>query len=192
MTIVAVKVGSDATLQNITAGLDPAVIVDRIYGAGATWHVISDMPVVAPGWKSLTWSNTPPYFTAVYPSIQEVRADGITRVNQEAERQRLLYIVDGSGQSLTYSDKFTEAQRWVESQPQVPVPADWPWLTADVEARGGTLNDAANRIVATGLQWTALGAQIEKVRIQAGDAINAASTAAAVQAIITAIVWPTP
>lgn len=126
--------------------------------------------------------------TAVVPvvSLADLKASLKAMVDRQAEVERGRYITPGAGQAMTYQAKAAEAQRFVETEGA----GDYPLLTAEVGVTGATLDDVATVVLAMHSQWQLVGAGIERARLTAKAAIDAAEDEAAARAVVPG--WPSP
>lgn len=120
--------------------------------------------------------------------LQEARDALLVEVDAAAEARRQAYVTPGAGQAMVYMQKLAQASTFLAAQN--PTPTDYPLLNATVGVEGATITDVANLVVQIAGQWTTIAASIEKVRLTAKAAINAAQTVDAALAAFTAIVWP--
>lgn len=131
------------------------------------------------------------------PSLVDEAADGGLRtVDGEAETTRLVFITAGAGQTLVYSEKMAESQRWkgAGSPPLDPLAAAdadaYPLICAEMGVTGGAGSTAAQVVAewdAAALEWRKLAAQIEKVRLTAKRDIEVARLAQDTAAIDAAV-----
>lgn len=122
------------------------------------------------------------------PALDEVKADLMSQIDSQAERERLKWITPGAGQAMTYQMKIQEAERLV-SDPS-PDPLDYPLLAAEVGISGDTLNMVADTVSAQYRAWVIVGAAIEAVRLRAKKAIGTAESAFDANQIFSAVNWP--
>lgn len=164
--------------------MDPAV-VDEIE---AWWA-----EEVAPGqtraqrWAEETAEPEPP--------LEEVKADALHRIDEQAERERLHHITPGAGQMGVYLAKEAAARACLADGD--PDPEDYPLLAATIGIeRHPVTGDVAQNVtevativllVAGG--WLQIAAAIEAVRLGAKAAIADAATAGEVAAIFP-VAWP--
>ncbi len=108
--------------------------------------------------------------SGVATDLQKIRLFYAARIDAEAEGMRALFITPGSGQALTYIRKEAEARAYVADNG-----ASTPLLTAEASATGVTVADLAATVIASADQWTAIGAQIEALRIGAKQGLSQAA-----------------
>lgn len=133
------------------------------------------------------------------PTLDEVKQDLQAKVDEQAEQERQKYITGGSGQSMTYTEKFNQAveysKKWQahkKNPGQEPEPNenDYLLLKAGVGIDGATLIEVAATVTYAYAVWQQIGAAIEGVRLKAKMAISEAKTEKEAQAIFAAIKWP--
>lgn len=122
-----------------------------------------------------------------------------TQIDNQAEQERLKYITDGVGQSMTYTEKVNQAASYsglytahLADPDNVPKPNDDEYLLlkASLGIDGDTVLEVAETITYAYTMWQQIGAGIEATRLKAKVAIDAAETPEAAQAIFNAIQWP--
>ncbi len=93
----------------------------------------------------------------------------MTRVDQQAEAFRLMFITPGAGQAMTYTYKADEARAFA-----IDPTATVPFLNAEATARGIPVEDVAAEVFSQVEQWVAMGSKIEGARMASKSAISAA------------------
>lgn len=93
-------------------------------------------------------------------------------VDEQAGAARKDIITDVPGQAQTYGAKAAEAQAWVDGADA----AGFPYLSAEAEARGVTMAQVRDEIIAQLGAQTPILARIEANRIRAKRDIDSAST----------------
>lgn len=141
-----------------------------------------------------------PYSLRLFPpTLDEVKQDLQLKVDEQAEQERQKYITGGSGQSMTYTEKFNQAvdysKKWqahMKTPTQEPEPNenDYLLLKAGLGIDGSTLIEVAATVTHAYAVWQQIGAAIEGVRLKTKMAISEAKTAEEAQAIFEAIEWP--
>jgi hypothetical protein len=115
--------------------------------------------------------------------LAELRAQALDQIDQAAGAARLRYITEVPGQQAVYVSKELQSRQFkAAGYPAGAVP---PYVAAEVQAmgEGTTPQQAADSILAIADQWQGvLSPQIEQVRLKGKWAVQAAVTAAAVQA----------
>lgn len=128
------------------------------------------------------------------PSLDASKSIACEAVNSAAEAQRLRYITSGIGQSMTYSQKLDEARMILvddaattaaDAMTPDELKATYPMIWASIPADGKTASVVAASVHGKALAWAQIGAQIEKKRRDALDAIAAAATPEQVAAAAT-------
>ena len=122
------------------------------------------------------------------------------RIDQDAETERLKYITDGVGQSMTYTEKFNQAVDYSkkyaahQADPKnvtAPVENEYPLLRASIGIDGSSMIEVAETVTYAFALWEKIGAAIEGIRLKAKAAIGDAKTAEEAQAVFASIKWPT-
>lgn len=121
------------------------------------------------------------------PQLDDLRAQALSKVDREAEAQRLRHITPGAGQALVYEQKRAEAQR-MENDPD-PVASNYPLLAAEVGITAPTLAEVGSKVRELSAAWLATAAAIEAARLGAKVAIGAAATPPEIRAA-SEVVWP--
>lgn len=120
-------------------------------------------------------------------------------IDLDAEKERLKYITDGTGQAMTYQEKIAQAATYSSAfyayksnavNNKVPNAAEYPLLSASLGIDGDSLLEVAENITYAYAMWQQVGAIIETVRLQSKAAIDKAKTIDEAQAVFDAIVWP--
>ena len=113
-----------------------------------------------------------------------------TRIDAEAESCRQKYITPGAGQAMEYLATEAEAQQALVLPEGAEVPIGmFPFLDAELMASGGTLQEAAHRVMKAAGQWRHVGGMIKAIRLTAKDAVDRAATEEEVWASV-AVTWP--
>jgi len=134
------------------------------------------------------------------PTLDELKTAGKQKVDIAAESYRLKYITQGSGQALVYERKRAEALAIkVIAESGTPVAADYPLADERATRKTLTLEQVADEWLLKANAWLVVATQIEGLRETAKEAIDAVVAGAttdddiaAIDAIVTGIVWPTP
>lgn len=124
-------------------------------------------------------------------NLGPMRADASRRVDAAAEAVRQQFITPGSGQAMVYAAKQDEARRYLES---VPPPADltlYPLMEAEVGLTAATPHDLAVLWTTMEAAWLVAAAAIEKKRLSAKKAIEAAGSPAEILAAAN-VDWSAP
>lgn len=135
------------------------------------------------------------------PTLVETKVALQARVDEAAENERLKYITNGVGQSMTYTEKFNQAVDYSkkyaahEQDPKnepVPNDNDYLLLKAGLGIDGKTLIEVAETVTYAYAIWQKIGAAIEATRLESKAAIENAKTAEEAQAVFDTIKWPRP
>lgn len=139
----------------------------------------ADKTEIAPD-EYTTWNGSA--WVVDLPTAKTSEKDSVDGL---AENQRQTFITNGSGQSMTYQQKATEADAYITAGSPVDL-TPYPFVQAEVNATGNTATVAANDILAAQSAWIVKGAAIEELRIKAKIDIDAAVDMAAITVIMTA------
>ena len=141
-----------------------------------------------------------PYSLRLFPpTLDEIKQDLQMAVDEAAEKERQKYITGGSGQSMTYTEKFNQAVEYTKKwqahkknpgQEPEPNENDYLLLKAGLGIDGLTLIEVAETVTYSYAVWQQVGAAIEGARLKAKMAIEEAKTAEDAQTIFAAIRWP--
>lgn len=105
-------------------------------------------------------------------------------IDIKAGQARSKYITSVPGQSETYTAKYEDAKAFVAAGYPLNT-TDYPWVKADSEAYGITPEQSANNIIALRNAWTNIGATVEKIRLGGKTQVNAATTVAEINTIVS-------
>ena len=120
-------------------------------------------------------------------------------VDVAAEKERLKYITNGVGQSMTYQTKFEQAVDYSkkyaahEADPKnvtTPDENEYPLLRASIGIDGSSMIEVAETVTYAFAIWEKIGAAIEGIRLKAKAAIGDAKTEEEAQAAFASIKWP--
>lgn len=117
-------------------------------------------------------------------SFDEVKDISLNYIDEEAEKQRLLHITPGVGQSMTYARKVEEAKAFF-----VDSSGEFPMLSASIGIDGENLEQVAQVILNLDYQWSIIGSYIESIRLGAKLLVNEAKTIEEIQNITNSINW---
>lgn len=117
-------------------------------------------------------------------TLAEARDEHVITVNRLIGDVRVKYITSIPGQELTYQQKALEVQRY-DADP-APDGANYPYLQAEATATGATLADVYQLVKATAVAWNQFGATVEGLRRGTIVALEAATTADAMDTVMTA------
>lgn len=115
-----------------------------------------------------------------------------TKVDQDAETQRLLHITPGAGQAMEYDQVAVDAAAFAALT--VPhEPGMFPMLESTVGVEADTIEEVAAIVLGMNAGWKQIGAAIRRARIEAKQAIQVAETHDDARAVYAAINWlPAP
>lgn len=128
--------------------------------------------------------------------LAATQAAAKAKIDADAETARQQWITPGSGQAMVYQKKADVAASFLAKYPDSTsaasaTAADWPLINAEVGITAATLFDVASTWQQMAAAWQTAAAAIEKVRLGAKQAIDAAATVKAVNAA-AAVTWPHP
>lgn len=118
------------------------------------------------------------------PTLDELKAAAIERINREAGAERGKRITVTIGQEGTYTAKQVEGERFARGEP-----GPFPYLQAEADATGQALEEVAALVNATAAAWTTVNAAIEGRRRGALVAVDKAIAPSQIAAIFP-IAWP--
>lgn len=131
-------------------------------------------------------------------SLDHIKSDLKTRIDDMAEIVRLRYITPGAGMAMTYAEKKDQAVAVLGMGEQAANAlashgaAEFPTLSASVPIEAASLYAAAQLVMTRYEQFAALSRVIELIRLTGKKAISDASDAAAARAAYEAITWNMP
>lgn len=165
VVINAIVLTDDADPKEFGAILGPE-------GAGTGWAFDGEI-----------W--TPPAGPTI--PLEDIRGSAKAGVDASAEAYRLTYITPGAGQAMAYQQKLTEAKAYLADASLTA--AECPHIFAEVGITGATAEAVAQVVTDMHAAWQVKSAEIERLRLAAKVAIDAAETAEAISAA-AAIDWP--
>jgi len=133
------------------------------------------------------------------PTFDEIKVDLKTKVDSAAEFERLKYITNGVGQSMTYQEKVNQAASYSGAYTahladpdnnSKPNDDEYLLLQASLGIDGDTVLEVAETVTHAYAIWQKIGAAIEATRLESKAAIENAKTAEEAQAVFAAIKWP--
>lgn len=133
------------------------------------------------------------------PTLNDTKEALKARVDVAAEKERLKYITNGVGQSMTYQTKFEQAVDYSkkyaahQADPKnvtTPDENEYPLLRASIGIDGSSMIEVAETVTYAFAIWEKIGAAIEGIRLKAKAAIADAKTEEAAQAVFASIKWP--
>ena len=147
-------------------GDEPAYNKATHVRTGPTYQIESDRVL-------RVWQLTP-------RDLALVKASAKARISNDAETARGRYLTPGSGKAMSYQQVAAEAVRYKAAGGV----GEYPFLQARVASgRYMTLADAAAATLAVQAQWSAIGAEIDRIEDGAKIDIDAARTVDEVSAI---------
>ena len=120
--------------------------------------------------------------------LEPLRAQMKERVDQLAEEARARLITIGSGMAMTYLRKADAARMFLDGT--TISDAQRQRLLDEATRLNVSIEDAANVIVTNADAWEKTDAEIDNIRLSAKSAITAAKNGTAINAIMSALVWP--
>jgi len=147
------------------------------------------LPLVLPAPGLPAPVQPPPGVVEVDLEAEKSRA--MQEIDRQAEQVRNRFITPGAGQAMEYLATEEEARelRALPAEAEIE-PADFPLVAAEMAVRGGTMADAATRVLLAAAAWRQVGAQIKQLRLAGKDAVAAAETLEEVWEAAS-IEWPT-
>jgi hypothetical protein len=154
------------------------------------------MMVMTPG--SYIFTNGTLALVPTPPSIAAVQEASRTQIDAAAERCRGQFITSGLGQMLVYQAKAAQASAFLAAYPTDAAaasatinPNNWPLLQDEIGITGPDLWSVAAAVAAIQAAWLAIAAMIEQIRLGTKAAINKATDATTISALVTGTVFPT-
>lgn len=120
-------------------------------------------------------------------ALEHLKDDLKAQIDARAEVERLRYITPGAGQAMTYAQKAEEARLCLNTT--APDAEEYPLLAAEIGITATTLIGVAQVVATANAQWLQIGAAIERARLGAKAAIDAAATVEAAKEAAN-VVWP--
>ncbi len=195
VTIIHIDGSGDATGFAICAADAAPTHIENVPGAAAL--TISQAAQLD---GTMNWHYANSVLTATTPAappLATLQAAAYSQIDAAAEATRLLWITPGAGQAMEYMQTQTEAN--AASAAADPLdPAQYPMLAAELAANVAagntsiTLRQIAQAASAQIAAWQSTGVSIKQVRMAAKLQIAAATTGAAIDAIVAGVAWPTP
>jgi len=194
--------------QNVIDRIEPDTRIDPTVATKAGWRwltvVDQDRPALLPlqsanQVSTVNGDQVIRSWELSSPDLATVKTHLKTRVDDDAERTRLLYITPGAGMAMTYTEKHSQA-RAVDDLGEAAANAmteldridQFPTLSASIGIEAATLWGCAQLVIARYEAFADLSAVIERTRLLGKKSISDASDAAAAQAAYEAITWPSP
>lgn len=171
----------------VWATADKLAAIVQTEESGAVVISLADTPG---DWESFSaWIDAGGDVDDMPSPLEEFRATKLAQIDREAEAERLKYITPGDGQSMTYMRKANQARALANAA----TPANLSLYPAVVNEIGLSAPDTGNpeadaRAVAASIlaredSWGPISDVIEKARLSAKRAVEAASTVAEIEAV---------
>ncbi|MCD2176432.1 hypothetical protein [Rhizobium sp. C1] len=132
--------------------------------------------------------SSPPTIEPTQGELRQIKQALIEEINAAAEAERKRYITAGEGQAMTYTEKLAQARAFLAATE--PNAADYPMIANEVGITASTASGVASAVIDAYTAWVAIGAAIEKIRMQTNMAITEAADADAARAVRNTVVWP--
>lgn len=128
------------------------------------------------------------------PPLSKIQDAALATIDNQAEAARAQFLTPGAGQAMEYLATQADAERAI-ADPNPLTAEGYPWLEAERVALAGigqnkTLLEVAQIVMAQTAAWTTAGAAIKEIRRAAKLAVQAATTAEEVAAILAGLTWP--
>lgn len=125
----------------------------------------------------------------VSKDLAGLKAEARASIDRAAEAIRLRYITGGDGQAMVYQMKADEASRFLSlSEPPLDL-TGFPLLQAEVGITASDPTALASLWRDMRAEWIAAAASIERLRLAAKSAVDAATCPAEIAAA-KAVEWP--
>lgn len=119
--------------------------------------------------------------------LTEEKITAKAAIDAGAEAFRLQFITSGAGQAMAYQEKYEEASLLMR-EPAVD-DSEIPHIIAEVGITAPTKEEVAQVILNLQSIWKGISAKIEKTRLTAKDAVDAAKSAAEINSAAL-VDWP--
>ena len=143
-----------------------------------------------------------PFGLKLFPkTLDDVKLELQVEVDKAAENERLKYITDGVGQSMTYQEKVNQAADYSKkfgahqkSPDDTPAPKedDYLLLKASLGIDGNSLIEVAETVTHAYAIWQQIGAAIEAMRLETKSKIGMAKDITSAKAVFAELNWPNP
>jgi len=120
--------------------------------------------------------------------LDRLRTAATRSIDARAEQARLRFITPGAGQSLVYAEKRAEAERFLELAHEPESFAGFPLVEAEVLRTRVPAKSIATVWAQKAEAWRRVAATIESIRLDAHDAIAAATDLAAIDVAVDAAI----
>lgn len=204
-------INTRADLEAIRGTPEFEGVLRMLFGATARWELVDGAWVLHEDWASVErlGYTTASFLAEIEPldlepptppsappavSLAALKISLKTRLDADAETERLKYVTPGAGQAMEYQQAAAEAEALLTAialDPDYePDPELYPMLAASIGIDGGTLAEVAATVAAMHGQWRQIGSAIRAARLAGKAAIDAAETAEDAQAAFDAVEWP--
>lgn len=171
--------------------------INNLYHPTFVAELVECDETVSQGWVFDGKSFKEPIATP--PDVEKVKQSFKQQIDTAAEKERLKYITNGVGQSMTYTEKFNQAVDYSKKyaahkqDPKnvtTPDENEYPLLRASIGIDGSSMIEVAETVTYAFAIWEKIGAAIEGIRLKAKAAIGEAKSEEEAEAILSAIQWP--
>lgn len=104
-----------------------------------------------------------------------------TRIDEEAENMRALFLTPGAGQAAVYEQKRIEAEAFMANESIGN--AEIPHLAEEASRNGISVFDQAVIYLSLRQRWLNASSIIERLRLDAKDAVDRARTPAEIETV---------
>jgi len=118
--------------------------------------------------------------------LASAKAVAVERINTTIGAVRSRYITALPGQDMIYLRKEEEARAWLAARS--PDLADYPLLAAEAGVTAPDAYQLAQLWLNLSAQWVQLAAALERARMEAIGAVEAAGSAAEIDAVLGAMI----
>ena len=126
----------------------------------------------------------------VEPTIEELKAEALLKVDVMAGEKRAQFITIAPGQEITYMQKLEDAKAYIAAgRPTDASP--YLWVDAEASELNMTPSDIADEIIATSEAWVAKGVLIESRRRMVKKNIELPTTTTKAQIIMALALYKT-
>jgi hypothetical protein len=123
----------------------------------------------------------------VRASLAALTDDALAEINRRIADIRCVYITDLPGQGMIYLDKEAEAKAFLAADPEPTDLTEYPWIQREIGVTGTTAYEVAQVLINMAASWRQIGPEIEGLRLEAKDAILAATTASEIDSALVAL-----
>ena len=108
-----------------------------------------------------------------------------THVDASIATARRFFITDIPGQEMTYQEKKIEAVSFLSQSPEPSDLTPFPYIAAEAAALSVTAVEVANTYATLSAQWSAVGVQLEALRVSSKSKAAAAADLGAVALVLS-------